>query len=148
MCLNFVFTSADLKLNSARDFNYNCFGSNGPTLFSTNDKFNQQVRRGDPIEEDEYIRTCTKCSFRRTMRDVSLVGEEGVKFDTYSNDMWAVRHAALSKFQQAARKIIIRRRAQIKLRSLRDAMIDWGKPKTTKSASRKYKLYDFQIKYN
>ncbi len=28
-----------------------------------------------------------------------------MKFDLYTNDMWAVRHAALSKFQQAARKV-------------------------------------------
>lgn len=32
-------------------------------------------------------------------------GEEGVKFDMYSNNMWAVRHTALGRFQQAARKV-------------------------------------------
>ena len=87
--------------------------------------------------ENEYNRGCTKCSFRRTIRDISVIGQEGVKFDTYSNDMWAVRHAALSRFQQAARKLIIRRRAEIKLCSLKDAMIDWSKAKATKSISRK-----------
>ena len=86
--------------------------------------------------ENEYNRSCTKCSFRRTIRDTSVTGQEGVKFDTYSNDMWAVRHSALSRFQQAARKIIIRRRAQMKLRSLKDATIDWSKTKSIKSVSR------------
>ena len=80
------------------------------------------------------------------MRDVSIIGQEGVQFNTYSNDMWAVRHATLSRFQQAARKIIIRRRAQIKLLSLKDAMIDWSKPKTIKSTSREFLFWTFSIK--
>ncbi len=88
-----------------------------------------QKRRGDPVVEDEYVRKCTKCTFRRTVRDVSLIGQEGIKFDTYTNDMWAVRHTALSRFQQAARKIIIRRRGDIRLASLKELMVDWAKHK-------------------
>ena len=33
----------------------------------------QYKRRGDPVEEDEFTRTCTDCTFKRTMRDKSQV---------------------------------------------------------------------------
>ena len=33
------------------------------------------------------------------------LAQEGVKFDLYTNDLWAVRHSALSQFQQAVRKV-------------------------------------------
>lgn len=64
-----------------------------------------QLRRGDPVMEVEYGRTCTDCTLRRTRRDFLDVAPDTAKFDTYTNDMWAVRHAALAKFQQAARKV-------------------------------------------
>ena len=47
-------------------------------------------------------------------------------FDTYSNDMWAVRHSAMWRLQQAAWKVIIRNRAERKLNGLRDMVEKWG----------------------
>ena len=32
-----------------------------------------KAKRGDPIEENELTRTCSKCQFRRTFRDASQV---------------------------------------------------------------------------
>ncbi len=89
-----------------------------------------QVARGDPVEEKECSRVCTECSFRRTVRDASVVGRDDVTFDPYHNDVWAARLAAIGRFQQAARKVIVRRRADRKLRLLREAMIEWKKTGT------------------
>ncbi|XP_041366512.1 cilia- and flagella-associated protein 221-like [Gigantopelta aegis] len=85
--------------------------------------------RGDSVPEDEYLRTCSSCVFKRTLRDHTQVGVEGIEFDPYTNDMWAVRHAALNRFQQAARKVIIRLRAAYKLSSLRKVVVDWSRKK-------------------
>ena len=34
------------------------------------------------------------------------MASEDTQFDTYTNDMWHVRHAALDRFAQAARKVL------------------------------------------
>ncbi|CAH1789213.1 unnamed protein product [Owenia fusiformis] len=86
-----------------------------------------KLKRGDPLEENEYNRTCTECSFRRTIRDSRNVAPSVAQFDTYSNDMWAARHAALHRFSQAARTLIIRMRGEEKLKYLRNAMAGWKK---------------------
>ncbi|XP_071157794.1 cilia- and flagella-associated protein 221-like isoform X2 [Mytilus edulis] len=91
-------------------------------------------RRGDPVEEDEFIRTGTKCTLRRTFRDSSELAPEEALFDTYTNDLWAVRHRALSKFAQAARKVIIRSRADVKLKSLAMLVTEWKDKKFINSA--------------
>ncbi|XP_046335996.1 cilia- and flagella-associated protein 221-like isoform X2 [Haliotis rufescens] len=86
-------------------------------------------KRGDCVPESEYKRTSTKCTFKRTLRDAAELASAETKFDPYTNDMWAIRHASLSVFRQAGRKVIIRARASHKLASLRKAMIDWSKKK-------------------
>ena len=48
-----------------------------------------------------------------------VVKEDVAKFDTYSNNMWAVRHRALFRFQQAAGKHIIRARADKRIKALK-----------------------------
>ncbi|KAL8567912.1 hypothetical protein ACOMHN_059034 [Nucella lapillus] len=83
-------------------------------------------KREDPVPEDEYERHKTKVTFRRTIRDVSKLAEEGMMFDPYMNDVWATRNAALDRFIQAIRKVIIRRRGEQKLKSLRSFILDWG----------------------
>lgn len=75
------------------------------SLFIINSLFLQYDKRGDPVIEEEYKRTETKCTFRRTFRDHTDLAPETAMFDTYSNDLWATRHAALGKFAQAARKV-------------------------------------------
>lgn len=57
---------------------------------------------------------------------LSQVAADTAKFDTYSNNMWSVRHAAMSRLRQAAWKIIIRNRAEKKLSGLRDMVEQWG----------------------
>ena len=42
------------------------------------------------------------------MRDKDNLPAESAQFDTYTNDMWAVRHGAINRFVQAARKVLSR----------------------------------------
>lgn len=84
----------------------------------------------EPIAEDEYGRQKTKTSFRRTVRDVLMSAEKDVTFDPYRNDTWATRHAALHRFIQAARQVILRNRAAYKLVSLRSVVQEWSRQKT------------------
>ncbi|KAK3108459.1 hypothetical protein FSP39_008303 [Pinctada imbricata] len=76
-------------------------------------------RRGDPVEEDEYMRNETNCQFRRTFREHEQLASETAKFDTYTNNVWARRHSALHRFAQAARKTIIHMRADQKVEVLK-----------------------------
>ncbi|XP_021377773.1 cilia- and flagella-associated protein 221-like isoform X2 [Mizuhopecten yessoensis] len=86
-------------------------------------------RRGDPIPEEEYCRQETATTFKRTFRESTTLALETAKFDTYSNDLWAVRHAALARFAQTARKVILHARVNHKLNSLRKMVVDWRKEK-------------------
>lgn len=81
-------------------------------------------KRGDPVIDEEYKRTETKCTFRRTFRDHTDLAPETAMFDTYSNDLWATRHAALGKFAQAARKVVIHMRANWKVKVLKKVVQD------------------------
>ncbi|KAK2178566.1 hypothetical protein NP493_535g01047 [Ridgeia piscesae] len=83
-------------------------------------------KRGDPVVKSEYERTESKLIFRRTVRDASEVAPRVAKFDTYVNDMFAVRHHMLNQFQQAARTVIIRNRANQRLVLLRHMILEWG----------------------
>lgn len=53
------------------------------------------------------MRQCTKCTFKRTMRDKDTLPPETAQFDKYSNNMWHVRHKTLDRFAQAARKVML-----------------------------------------
>ncbi|XP_033097701.1 cilia- and flagella-associated protein 221-like [Anneissia japonica] len=55
------------------------------------------------------------------------------RFDTYTNDLWTLRYQAIVRFQQAARKYIIRSRVDKKLPVIRQLIADFkagraGKP--------------------
>ncbi|KAK3588715.1 hypothetical protein CHS0354_026034 [Potamilus streckersoni] len=102
------------------------------TLANRNEAWNiyRYQRCDDPIPENEYKRMCTSCTFRRTLRDMNQLASEGAQFDLYSNNMWAVRHSALDRFAQAARRVIIRQRAEFKLKSLRKVIVDWHKKRS------------------
>ncbi|KAK2149919.1 hypothetical protein LSH36_431g01010 [Paralvinella palmiformis] len=91
--------------------------------------------RGDPVAEEEYSRRITDLSSERTRRECTTLAKEIAQFDLYKNDPWAVRHTALHRFQQAARRMIIRKRADTKLMSLRQMVIDWGEKKFKQSIS-------------
>lgn len=103
-------------------------------------------RCGEPVEDEEYGRECTKCTFKRTMRDKDTIPPQTAKFDKYTNDMWHRRHVILGKFAQAARKVIYRLRADYKLKSLKKMVEDWRRKQfavdnlTGPSAEEKEKL--------
>jgi len=44
---------------------------------------------------------------------------EAASFDLYKNKFWSVRHRALFRFQQAARTVLVRKRAEKKTALLR-----------------------------
>lgn len=100
-------------------------------LVARNDAWDQYKyeRRGDPIPQDEYRRRETITTFKRTFRESTTLAPETAKFDTYTNDLWAVRHVALDRFAQAGRTIIIHARVNHKLKSLRKMVEDWRKEK-------------------
>ncbi|KAH9519003.1 hypothetical protein Btru_008882 [Bulinus truncatus] len=75
--------------------------------------------QGIPLEDEEFLRPNTISLYRRTFRDVETVADKIATFDSYSNDLWDARHAALDRFVQAARKVIIRNRCDKRLRDLK-----------------------------
>lgn len=81
-----------------------------------------KVKRGDPILEREFQRTKTEASLKRIIRPLGQLPSFEPKFDVYANSLWAKRQRALRRFQQAARKILIRCRVNLRLRSLRKVM--------------------------
>lgn len=79
-----------------------------------------QINRGDLDEEDECGRTVARLTWRRTRRLASMVALPVAAFDAYVNDLWFTRHAATNRFQQAARKVIVQRRVEPRLRALKE----------------------------
>ncbi|XP_064613685.1 cilia- and flagella-associated protein 221-like isoform X2 [Liolophura sinensis] len=86
-------------------------------------------RLGEPVPEKEHTRATTERTFQRTLRKATELASEGVQFDLYTNDNWAARQDVRNKFAQAARKIIIRKRALDKLHSLTKVVTDWRQKK-------------------
>lgn len=76
-------------------------------------------RRCEPDENNEILRTSTFKAFRRTFRKAVALPETPPNFDLYKNNPWLNRHRALERFQQAARTILIRKRADKKVKMLR-----------------------------
>ncbi|XP_039265844.2 cilia- and flagella-associated protein 221-like isoform X2 [Styela clava] len=76
-------------------------------------------RRCEPDEDNEVLRTSTFKAFRRTFRQAVTIPEGNPSFDLYKNNPWLNRHKALERFQQAARTILIRKRADKKVKMLR-----------------------------
>jgi len=92
-------------------------------------KLRWQVRIGDDIPNEEdvaYIRNNRRLQFDRigdrTERDAKSVPEFTPNFDLYRNSPWRGRHFALVRFQQAARTVLIRIRAEDRLSKLRKLM--------------------------
>lgn len=104
--------------------------------------------RGDPVPEDEYERLRSVGTYKRTLREYDSLASSDAQFDTYTNDMWAVRHAALNRFVQAARTIIIRLRAIWKLNSLRKDMVEWSRQRYEErsSANTREKMESLDLK--
>lgn len=100
-------------------------------LVARNDAWDQYKyeRRGDPIPADEFNRQESATTFKRTFRESTTLAPDTAKFDTYTNDQWAVRHAALDRFAQAGRRVILHARVNHKLNSLRKMVEDWRKEK-------------------
>ena len=58
----------------------------------------------------------------RTEREANSLPQYTPNFDPYRNSPWRARHVALGQFQQAARTILIRIRAEDRLSKLRKLM--------------------------
>uniref|UniRef100_F6W5C2 Abnormal spindle-like microcephaly-associated protein ASH domain-containing protein n=1 Tax=Ciona intestinalis TaxID=7719 RepID=F6W5C2_CIOIN len=80
----------------------------------------------NPRKNQELVRSKSKKIFRRTLRRANKEPEASPQFDLYKNKSWTVRHRALARFQQAARTILIRCRADKKVVMLRKLVEDFG----------------------
>ena len=98
------------------------------------EKLNQlkwQVRRGVNLPDDAELDQVdaerradqTKTGIvNRTEREANASAENEPNFDPYRNSPWRARHVAMSKFQQAARTVLIRIRGGMRLVKLRRLM--------------------------
>ncbi|CAK8672316.1 unnamed protein product [Clavelina lepadiformis] len=83
------------------------------------------VKKKYPRPDEELCRTSTTTTYRRTWRKANQVPQSSPHFDLYKNNPWSVRHRALTRFQQAARTIVIRCRADKKVVMLRKMIEDF-----------------------
>lgn len=78
-----------------------------------------RVKRGDERQDEDFAPKETKLSSRRTLRDAEQDPVEAPVFQLYTSIHWDLRQRALTLFQQAARKVVIRCRMQRRLASLK-----------------------------
>ncbi|XP_063788888.1 cilia- and flagella-associated protein 221 isoform X2 [Pseudophryne corroboree] len=78
-----------------------------------------QVKRGRTDLGREYKRETLSAVSQRVLRTVAQGPTFQPQFDLYLNDLWANRNQALRCFQQAARKVLIQCRVNLRLLSLR-----------------------------
>ncbi|KAM3910134.1 LOW QUALITY PROTEIN: cilia- and flagella-associated protein 221 [Leptodactylus fuscus] len=81
-----------------------------------------QVMRGRPDLAAEYQRGAALTGSRRVLRCADQAPGMQPRFDLYLNDLWANRERALRRFQQTARRVLLRGRADSRLRALRTAL--------------------------
>ncbi|KAL6092720.1 hypothetical protein STEG23_000162, partial [Scotinomys teguina] len=111
------------------------------------DKYKQ--KRGDPVLEDELQRLKTEQSNKWVVRELQeKVQEFHPKFDPLINNMWLSRFRAQRRFQQAARKVLIKQRMLSVLeviRTLDKEDIKRKLDKTEQSATRGHSLWLFLV---
>ncbi|KAJ7384106.1 hypothetical protein OS493_023430 [Desmophyllum pertusum] len=95
-----------------------------------------KLKRGDPVTEVEFDRSCVGCELRRIHRQADEVPQHDPRFDLLVNDEWSKRHMVVQKFVQAGRKVIVRLRANKHLSSLGEFVTDWRKGKFTREHTR------------
>ncbi|KAG8432191.1 hypothetical protein GDO86_016725 [Hymenochirus boettgeri] len=78
-----------------------------------------QVKKGTPVLETEWKREAAMRISQRVVRMASQVPNFQPQFDHYQNNLWADRRRALWRLQQAARKVLIRCRVNLRLVKLR-----------------------------
>ncbi|KAM4626083.1 cilia- and flagella-associated protein 221 [Discoglossus pictus] len=78
-----------------------------------------QMQMGAPVLESEYKRETLTLVSQRVYRTVNQRPSFQPQFDPYLNSLWGNRYRALRGFQQAARKILIRCRMNLRLVLLR-----------------------------
>ncbi|XP_018430615.1 PREDICTED: cilia- and flagella-associated protein 221, partial [Nanorana parkeri] len=78
-----------------------------------------QVTSGRPDLQREYKRQSVCTSSQRVLRRAEHHLRVQPQFDLYLNELWANRNRALRRFQQAARKVLIRCRVNRRLGRLR-----------------------------
>ncbi|XP_030066734.1 cilia- and flagella-associated protein 221 [Microcaecilia unicolor] len=81
-----------------------------------------KIYKGEPVLEGEFQRNKVEVCIHRVFRIANQYPSYKPKFDFYMNNLWANRRRALQKFQQAARKILIRCRVNHRLVQLRELL--------------------------
>ncbi|XP_068102426.1 cilia- and flagella-associated protein 221 [Hyperolius riggenbachi] len=88
-----------------------------------------QVRSGHAEHQKEYGRWTTHAMAQRVMRRAGQYPTLQPQFDLYRNNLWANRNRALRRFQQAARKVLIRCRVSHRLGHIKKLVeLVCGKP--------------------
>ncbi|XP_070814018.1 cilia- and flagella-associated protein 221 [Chaetodon trifascialis] len=77
------------------------------------------VKRGDVRPDGEFAAGPPKLSSRRVLREAGQTREGAPSFQFYSSFQWELRQRALTLFQQAARKVVIRCRMNRRLTCLK-----------------------------
>jgi len=77
------------------------------------------IKRREPYVEKELLRCDTEAVLDHSKRVANDVCPAKPRFDVYNNNPWSTRHRALFRFQQAARTVLIRCRADNKIEMLR-----------------------------
>nr|CAB3230180.1 primary ciliary dyskinesia protein 1-like [Phallusia mammillata] len=83
------------------------------------------TKRKEPFVDQELLRPSGKRTCQRTRRKANETNRQAAHFDLYKNNSWSVRHRALSRFQQAARTVLIRCRADKKVKMLQKMVEDF-----------------------
>nr|XP_033803062.1 cilia- and flagella-associated protein 221 isoform X2 [Geotrypetes seraphini] len=83
------------------------------------DEQQYKLYKGEPVEEHEFQRNKVEVCIHRVFRIANQHPSYEPKFDFYTNNLWASRRRILQRFQQAARKILIRCRVNHRLEQLK-----------------------------
>ncbi|CAI9573192.1 unnamed protein product [Staurois parvus] len=114
-----------------------------------------QVMSGNPDLQRECRRPCVSAVSKRVLRRSDQLLTVQPQFDLYLNELWANRNRALRRFQQAARKVLVRCRVNRRLGRLRkllqrlraepegDGPIDSSDEESIPSPTNQILFYDF-----
>ncbi|XP_028835245.1 cilia- and flagella-associated protein 221 isoform X2 [Denticeps clupeoides] len=92
--------------------------------------YEYKIKKGELASEEDFARTTSKLSTRRTLRNVEQLSESVPNFHVYSSSSLEIRHRAFRIFQQAARKVALRCRLQRRLSALQLVTQSMREPST------------------
>ncbi|PWA29855.1 hypothetical protein CCH79_00018116, partial [Gambusia affinis] len=92
------------------------------------------VKKRDQRQDEDFVPRQTQLSSKRMLRHNKQDRDEAPVFQLYTSIYWDLRQRTLTLFQQAARKVVIRRRMQRRLASLKKLVDSIKKAPSTENA--------------